>query len=553
MAELALDRFAAVGAALAEGFPLADVLAIEGLDAAAWTEAELAWTARLSSDPAELARYGEALDAAQDRLARKVTPLDDDVAAWVAFLAAFSSATDAAELLAAHALGMNDLSRLRRRWAKRVEADRGVEKKMEQLKKRGPGALPKVRVEPPRLRPSPRAEAERAAAAKASTGAAHARLGGAAGAMGEKAKISAPPLTLDRYAMFAAERAAPRADAARVLARFGLSSAEADALDEVFHARFASDVELERDFTRLRAHHAARLAAAAVPAPKPALLSAPRVDPAAFSREAVVRAPSGKPAAERTVIGASPFKAALPFATSSAGATSEIARPTRVAVGQGSDGGTVTAPSPFAPSEAPFDERTSALPGDFAPYSADAAPVSSPASTSRGASPPSSRATWRTIGSTVTAVLSPFGEALPFAPGPASSSEPVEADDEDFDLDDEETSMIPVSSLGVEAPVTISDEHVLLDFEDAPQSFVPDAPPVSVAELLPLERHASLCVEIALDGAPDAALARYGVSAEVKARADAHFRDMFLRDPALRAAWNRAFDVYRGWYAARRS
>lgn len=553
MAELALDRFAAVSAALAEGFPLADVLAIEGLDAAAWSDAETTWATRLSTDPVELTRYGEALGAAEDRLARKVTPLDDDVAAWVAFLAAFSTG-DAAEVLAAHALGVNDLSRLHRRWAKRVEADRGVERKMAEHKRRGPGALPKVRVEPPRLRPSASAEAERAAAARTSS-AARARVGGAAAAVGERAKVGAPPLTLDRYAMFAAERAAPRADAARVLARFGVSSAEADALDDAFQARFAADVQLERDFTRLRAHHAARLAAAVVPAPKPAPLSERLAAPAVFARAADLRAPIAKPPAESTVIGASPFKTALPFAAARANAALEIARPTRVALGQGSDGGTVTAPSPFAPSEAVLDERTSALPGDFAPYSADFAPPSSTASASFRASPPSQRASSDIpIGSTVTSVLSPFAAALPFAPSPASSRAPVvDVDDDDFELDDEETSMIPVSQLGLAAPETISEEHVLLDLDEAPASFSHDAPPVSVAELLPLERHASLCVEIALDGAPDAALARYGVSAEGKARADAYFRDAFVREPSLRAAWNRAFDVYRGWYAARRS
>jgi hypothetical protein len=47
VAGVPLTQYAAVMAALAEPFPLDDVLASEELDPAVWAEAELAWTQSL--------------------------------------------------------------------------------------------------------------------------------------------------------------------------------------------------------------------------------------------------------------------------------------------------------------------------------------------------------------------------------------------------------------------------------------------------------------------------------------------------------------------------
>ena len=78
IAGVPLAQFAAVTAALAEGFPLRAVLSVEGLDAARWAEADRGWTERLDRDPTLLARYQTDLAVAQDRLlSRDEHPADE--------------------------------------------------------------------------------------------------------------------------------------------------------------------------------------------------------------------------------------------------------------------------------------------------------------------------------------------------------------------------------------------------------------------------------------------------------------------------------------------
>jgi hypothetical protein len=161
-AGVSLARYAAINAALAEGFPLPDVLALEGLSAPAWNEADVALKVELTRDPAALASYAAELAAAEDWLSRRVTPLEDDPSAWVAFLQAFSRSPEPFELLKTSGLGMNDISRLRRRWERRVAQENGLEKELAKLA-RAPGALPPIQVEPAALRPSRAAEAAQAA------------------------------------------------------------------------------------------------------------------------------------------------------------------------------------------------------------------------------------------------------------------------------------------------------------------------------------------------------------------------------------------------------
>lgn len=162
LAGVSLARYAAINAALTEGFPLPDVLAIEGLSAPAWKEADAALKVELTREPAALASYAAELAAAEDWLARRVTPLEDDPNAWVAFLHAFSKSPEPFELLKTNGLGMNDISRLRRRWERRVAQENGLEKELAKLA-RAPGALPPIQVEPAALRRSRAAEAAQAA------------------------------------------------------------------------------------------------------------------------------------------------------------------------------------------------------------------------------------------------------------------------------------------------------------------------------------------------------------------------------------------------------
>ncbi|WP_437305704.1 hypothetical protein [Sorangium sp. So ce388] len=54
---VSLAQYAAVRAAVAEGFPLADVLAVEGLRPRAFARADLHWKERLAAEPELLAEY----------------------------------------------------------------------------------------------------------------------------------------------------------------------------------------------------------------------------------------------------------------------------------------------------------------------------------------------------------------------------------------------------------------------------------------------------------------------------------------------------------------
>lgn len=161
---VSLVDYAVVSAAVAEGFPLGDVLATEGIEPRAYAKAEVRWKERVAASGAEkgalLERYRAELATAEDRLARRIAPLDEDPAAWVAFLHAYSTAHDPGALLKSSGLGMNDMARLSRRWARRVEADAQVGKTIADLKARGAGPMPALNAEPPRLRPSPTARAQ---------------------------------------------------------------------------------------------------------------------------------------------------------------------------------------------------------------------------------------------------------------------------------------------------------------------------------------------------------------------------------------------------------
>src|SRR5580700_5932296 len=91
---ISLEQFAGVSAALMERFPLSAVLAINGLDEAAWSPAGAGWSARLAgAGPSStlLAAYLAALGNAEAWLGRRVQPLDEDLAAWLGFLGACSS------------------------------------------------------------------------------------------------------------------------------------------------------------------------------------------------------------------------------------------------------------------------------------------------------------------------------------------------------------------------------------------------------------------------------------------------------------------------------
>ncbi|KYF69382.1 hypothetical protein [Sorangium cellulosum] len=242
---LSLAQVAAVRAALAEGFPLADVLAVEGLKPRAFAHADLAWKQRLVAEPELLATYRQELAHAEDWLERSIDPLAEDATAWASFLAAFEAHAAPFELLKQKDLGMNDVARLRRRWARRAEEDATVGELLLKLRAE-PEELRPFRVGPRVLRPSRVAEARGPAMAPTREPTAAIR--------------PEPGLGLAEYAALCAELAALPEQRERVLRRHGLSDEAALAR---LHGRWREALERDaaraKDFERLEAHHARRL------------------------------------------------------------------------------------------------------------------------------------------------------------------------------------------------------------------------------------------------------------------------------------------------------
>lgn len=254
---VSLVQYAAVKAAVAEGFALEEVLAVEGLKPRAFAAADLGWKQRVVAAPEVLAAYEVALAEAEDWLERPVEPLGDEVEAWASFLGSLGGAAGGpggAELLAAHGLGLNDVSRLRRRWARRTEKDAMLGERLGELRAR-PGALGSLRVGPRVLR------ASRVVGGRPSE---EGRAGapGAMGAAGAASVEEALGLGLAEYAALCVELEALPGQRERVLRRHRVENEAAKAaLDARWQAAFARDPTLATDCARLRAHHERRVAA----------------------------------------------------------------------------------------------------------------------------------------------------------------------------------------------------------------------------------------------------------------------------------------------------
>ncbi|MCC6527267.1 MAG: hypothetical protein IT373_31755 [Polyangiaceae bacterium] len=271
MNPIRIAHYAAVKAALAEGFALDEVLALEGLAANDWRAADAGYKAALAREPEKLARYAAEVARAEDALAREVPPLDSALPAWLAFLDAYGAAPQPFAFLARSDLGLNDLSRLRRAWARRCETDPALATTMAERRSKPLAPLPRVEPRPRVLKPSRFApEPPGPVADELVPAAADATLG------------------LDRYATLFA-LAELRARGGRV-AR-GLSPATEDearelaALEARFRPLFRETPESERDFRALVAHARRRLRreslafAAVAPAPAEAPATGPGPEP----------------------------------------------------------------------------------------------------------------------------------------------------------------------------------------------------------------------------------------------------------------------------------
>jgi hypothetical protein len=164
--EVPLALYAAVVAALGEGYPLSVVLEHEGLSQDTWEAAEERWVDRLgASAEGDLSLFDaldRALATARARFARPVDPLDDDLDQFLAFKSHLAAAEKPIALLAKHGLFLGDWVRLQEHWAEKLATDSALRTKAARVL-RAPEAppLPLVRpgpqALPPPLRPRPAA------------------------------------------------------------------------------------------------------------------------------------------------------------------------------------------------------------------------------------------------------------------------------------------------------------------------------------------------------------------------------------------------------------
>lgn len=128
-----LDRYAGVTAAVAEGIPLADVLAQERIEEPAWPAADRAWKEALAEAPDLHLRYLKLRRQAEDCLSRRVDPLADDPEAWAGLLGEVALSDDPDRVLRSLGLRMTDMARLGRSWKKKAEEDPKVAERLTDL------------------------------------------------------------------------------------------------------------------------------------------------------------------------------------------------------------------------------------------------------------------------------------------------------------------------------------------------------------------------------------------------------------------------------------
>jgi len=163
--EVPLALYAAVVAALGEGYPLSVVLEHEGVSEDTWEASEERWVDRLgASMEGDLSLFDaldRALAGARTRFARPVDPLDDDLDQFLAFKHHLAAAEKPLAMLAEHGLFLGDWVRLQERWAEKLGADSALRTKAAMVLRasEAPPPLPVVwpgpRRLPPPLRPRP--------------------------------------------------------------------------------------------------------------------------------------------------------------------------------------------------------------------------------------------------------------------------------------------------------------------------------------------------------------------------------------------------------------
>lgn len=120
---MSLEQFAGLRAALAEQLPLGEILEQEHLEETALRASEPIWIERIAGSIATQLEYTEKLRIAEDTLARTLSPVSDDEAAWVGLLGTLATCSDQSALLSKLGISLTDVGRLGRVWKRRMEAD----------------------------------------------------------------------------------------------------------------------------------------------------------------------------------------------------------------------------------------------------------------------------------------------------------------------------------------------------------------------------------------------------------------------------------------------
>ena len=583
---VSLAQYAAVVAALDEELELDEVLDVEGLDSGEWRAAEAGFRLLLCRDEEALEDYREELAEAQDRLGRRVIPLDENLDAWASFLA-LSATEGAAELVEKHGLRLSDLARLERLWSWKLGDNTILERRAERLVERlarEPPRLPPIHVGPTLLKPSPAARPRAAPR--------------------QRAAAAIPPsdrelrLTLDDYALLVCELERQPGARTALFARRGLGLETGEHVDRAWAGLLRRDAELRADFRARRAHHAARLGLAAASA---ALTTSGASAPASrpFVAEAVPAAPgpsqspgsTGAPASllDRTAPpSGAPRGPLLPFRAGAAAAPQPDGPPVARRPAPPRPGGappgsadrhldSTAPPLPTAPeSGLPF-RRPAALRGPGAELDSTAPPPSglaTPALPFRPSTPgalliiplreiavESARARGGSLDETSSQVSSLVDlPALPFRRigGPRRSRRPLLRALPTRSGDS--PASVPFQPLPFratrESPTPIVDLDSTCTDLVVPILSAAAAPATKTAAPVDLSvaQFASLCAELAAYPAQSAAvLARYQVAdADTKRRLDAYWYERLGREHEARREFDRVLAQYGAWLRQKR-
>jgi hypothetical protein len=313
LSDVSLRQYAAILAARGEGFPLDEALESEGIDPSHWPAAEIAWQRRLGraavDDVALMSDFDVRLIEAQDALARRIPPLDEELSAWLDFLRGWSESEEPFALLERFGIRMTDVFRLQRAWSKRLAQDGALQEEAGrilaappgELKALSPGArrLKRAMVErhaaraevredlrsalvPSLSAPLPRHDEEEVFALNDAGGAvaySENALPAGEGSMPVPAPTSATPvvstpsylradvvravpeparLSLDQHAMLCAELAAAPARREEIFVRYGLVEQPVrDAVDLAFREQIHASSEVRRAWqSRYESHYA---------------------------------------------------------------------------------------------------------------------------------------------------------------------------------------------------------------------------------------------------------------------------------------------------------